>query len=183
MSSGDGDGWVVTSSGRRYWGRYGAAGLLLVSDGTGRDSAPVGPRPHVLLQLRACWTHHGGTWGMPGGAVDSHEHVVQGALREAYEETGLDPSSVQVLGSRVTATHGPWSYTVVLGRRDPAAADQHPSATTAESDDVRWVPLDDVASLPLHPGMGASWPSLHAWVREAGLVPAPDPAGPAGPAR
>ncbi|MGA8253657.1 MAG: DNA mismatch repair protein MutT, partial [Mycobacterium sp.] len=26
---GDGNGWVVSATGSRYWGRYGAAGLLL----------------------------------------------------------------------------------------------------------------------------------------------------------
>ncbi|MGC2567451.1 MAG: NUDIX hydrolase, partial [Mycobacterium sp.] len=26
---GDGDGWVVSDTGNHYWGRHGAAGLLL----------------------------------------------------------------------------------------------------------------------------------------------------------
>ncbi|MGC2655153.1 MAG: DNA mismatch repair protein MutT, partial [Mycobacterium sp.] len=47
---GDGDGWVVSDSGIPFWGRYGAAGLLLRApraDGT----------PAVLLQHRAPWSH------------------------------------------------------------------------------------------------------------------------------
>ena len=70
----DGDGWVQCDCGNKHWGLHGAAGLLLV-----RDSM-------VLLQHRAPWVHNGDTWGIPGGARDSHEDVIQGALREAVEE-------------------------------------------------------------------------------------------------
>ena len=46
--------------------------------------------PHVLLQLRAAWTHGGGTWAIPGGALDSHEEPIAAAVREAWEEVGID---------------------------------------------------------------------------------------------
>jgi 8-oxo-dGTP diphosphatase len=35
-----------------------------------------------------------------------------------------------------------------------------PLVADAESVAVRWVPLDDVDALPLHPGFAASWPAL-----------------------
>ena len=76
---GDGDGWVISERGAHYWGRYGAAGLLL------RAPLPDGT-PAVLLQHRAVWSHQGGTWGLPGGARDSHETPEQTAVREAHEE-------------------------------------------------------------------------------------------------
>ncbi len=85
--SGDGDGWVVCAAGHRHWGRFGAAGLL-ISDGR-----------RAILQHRAPWTHEGVPWALPGGARDSHEDPTSTALREAAEETGLDPSSVQILGT------------------------------------------------------------------------------------
>ncbi|MFZ9954411.1 MAG: NUDIX domain-containing protein, partial [Ilumatobacteraceae bacterium] len=47
-------------------------------------------------QLRAAWTHGGGTWALPGGARDSHEDVITAALREAAEEVGVDYSRVEV---------------------------------------------------------------------------------------
>ena len=37
----------------------------------------------VLLQLRSGWGHHGGTWGLPGGAMDSHESPEAAALPPA----------------------------------------------------------------------------------------------------
>src|SRR5699024_10964978 len=86
---GDGDGWAVGPDGRRHWGRYGAAGLLL--------RAPGGDgRPQVLLQHRAAWSHEGGTWSIPGGARDSHEGAVEAAVREAGEECGLHEGAITV---------------------------------------------------------------------------------------
>ena len=79
---GDGDGWVVSESGAAFWGRHGAAGLLL------RAPRPDGSAA-VLLQHRAAWSHQGGTWGLPGGARDSHESAEEAAVREAHEEAGL----------------------------------------------------------------------------------------------
>ena len=31
-----------------------------------------------------------------------------------------------------------------------------------ESIELRWVPVDEVAALPLHPGFAESWPALRA---------------------
>lgn len=151
VAAGDGNGWVHCRCGQRHWGLHGAAGLLLV-----RETAP-GHGDEVLLQLRAEWTHQGGTWGIPGGAVDSHEDEVAGALREAHEEAGVPPSSVRVLHSVLSTDHGDWTYHVVLG---VPAGPMRPSALTAESEDIRWVAVDDVGQLPLHPGFGTSWPTL-----------------------
>jgi 8-oxo-dGTP pyrophosphatase MutT (NUDIX family) len=90
---GDGDGWVVCDAGHRHWGRFGAAGLLL------RHAGHRGHADCVLLAHRVWWSHHGGTWGIPGGARDSGETARDAALREAVEETGLDPRGVQVFAS------------------------------------------------------------------------------------
>ncbi|HEX5511215.1 MAG TPA: NUDIX hydrolase [Actinomycetales bacterium] len=157
MAAGDGNGWVQCRCGRRHWGLHGAAGLLLARPSDQNVDADTHEGVDVLLQLRAGWTHQGGTWGIPGGAVDSHEDERAGALREAYEETGVPPLSVRVLDSLVSTDHVDWRYHVILG---VPAGPIRPRATTAESDDVRWVPAREVTSLPLHPGFAASWPAL-----------------------
>jgi 8-oxo-dGTP pyrophosphatase MutT (NUDIX family) len=144
---GPGDAWVDGPRGR-YWGRFGAAGLLLAHPDAG-----------VLLQLRAEWSHLGGTWGIPGGAVhDEHETPEQAALREANEEAGVPVDQVRVLATSVFDV-GYWSYTTVLARAESVI---EPVIGDAESIDVRWVPFDEVESLPLHPGVAASWPDLRA---------------------
>ena len=147
---GDGDGWVRCAAGHRHWGRHGAAGLLL------RDR--TGGRDRVVLQHRAWWSHQGNTWGVPGGARDSHETAVAAALRETGEEAGIDPAAVRPTGLLVD-DHGGWSYGTVLG--EPAAA-VDPRPTGGESEDVRWVDAETVSTLPLHPGFAVAWPRLRA---------------------
>jgi 8-oxo-dGTP pyrophosphatase MutT (NUDIX family) len=141
--------WVDCACGERHWGRYGAAGLLLVY------RPPVG-EPEVLLQHRAGWTHHGGTWALPGGARHHDERPEQAALREAAEEAGLDAHDVQV-GEVVVVDHGTWSYAYVL-----AAIATRPRLVPSdeETQDLRWVPAGEVAGYPLHPHFAQAWPPL-----------------------
>ncbi|UZN05057.1 NUDIX hydrolase [Cellulomonas sp. S1-8] len=55
----------------------------------------------VLLQRRSAGlSHHPGQVAFPGGGIDpGDDGPVGAALREAVEETGLDPSGVDVLGT------------------------------------------------------------------------------------
>jgi 8-oxo-dGTP pyrophosphatase MutT (NUDIX family) len=138
------DTWVEGPQGR-YWGAYGASGLLLAH-----------PEAGVLLQLRAIWSHLGGTWGLPGGARKAHETPEAAALREADEEAGVPAQHVTVLGTSVFDL-GYWSYTTVLARADELFT---PVIGDAESEALRWVPFDEVAQLPLHPGLERGWPDL-----------------------
>lgn len=151
---GDGDGWVVSDSGAHYWGRFGAAGLLL------RAPRPDGT-PAVLLQHRAVWSHQGGTWGLPGGARDSHETPEQTAVREAHEEAGLPAERLAVRATVVTAEVAglggtAWTYTTVVAD----AAELLDTVPNRESAEMRWVAESEVAELPLHPGFAASWQRL-----------------------
>lgn len=148
---GDGDGWVLSDDGSHFWGRHGAAGLLLRAPGPDGSAA-------VLLQHRAPWSHQGGTWGLPGGARDSHETAEEAAVREANEEAGLTAELLTVRTTVVTATAtgSHWTYTTVIAD----AREQLVTVPNRESSELRWVAEDDVADLPLHPGFAASWPQL-----------------------
>lgn len=149
MAFRDGDGWVLCERCQsRHWGVYGAAGLLLVRV----DVDPV----LVLLQLRAGWTHGGGTWALPGGALDSHELPEEAAVREAYEETGIDPEFVkpQLMYSD---NHGNWRYDTVIAH---TSVDVGAYEANAESEALHWVPIDNVAAYDLHPGLRHTWPHL-----------------------
>ncbi len=147
-----GDGWVACGD-HRHWGLYGAAGLLLA-----RRDATTGAVTDVVLQHRALWSDQGGTWGVPGGALDPSEDAVTGALRETREEAGVDPAAVAVRGTHVL-DHGPWAYTTVVGEVAPGAAVE-PAATDPESLEVRWVPLGELGTLPLLPAFAAALPRL-----------------------
>jgi 8-oxo-dGTP pyrophosphatase MutT (NUDIX family) len=140
------DGWTTCALGHRHWGRAGAAGLLLHRDGA--------EGPEVLLQHRAEWSHHGGTWGTPGGALHVDEDPAVGALREVHEELGLGAEDV-VLGPRSVDDHGGWSYTTVLARpaRRIEAADLR---LDGESAGAAWIPLTALDEVDLHPGLAGS---------------------------
>ena len=144
MATRDGDGWVECDCGNRHWGKHGAAGLLLIRD------------QHLLLQHRAPWVHNGDTWGIPGGARDSHESTIEGAFREAVEETGIDTDLLTPLHT-FTDNHGDWKYETVIARaKDGLIAHE----VNDESHEVRWVDVETVTELPLHPSFAKSWPEL-----------------------
>jgi 8-oxo-dGTP diphosphatase len=151
MTVHDGNGWTRCGRGHRHWGRHGAAGLLVAAP----DAAG---RPTVLLQQRSWWGSHGGAWGPPGGARDSHESELHTALREAREECALDASAVTVHGV-LRDDHGGWTYRTVLGC---AAGPLRAFPVSEETKEVAWVPVDDVASLRLHPGFAEQWSALRA---------------------
>ncbi len=145
MASRDGNGWVRCRQGHRHWGRFGAAGLLCyVLDGP------------VLLHERTWWSHHGGTWDVPGGARDSHESAVSAALREADEECGVPADQVQVR-CIVTDDHGGWSYQTVLAQ---AASPFGVQPDYDEATDVAWVEPGNVTDYRLHPGFAEHWELL-----------------------
>jgi 8-oxo-dGTP pyrophosphatase MutT (NUDIX family) len=151
------DGWTTCALGHRHWGRAGAAGLLLHRGG------PAGEE--VLLQHRATWSHHGGTWGTPGGALHAGEAADVGALREVREELGLLPDDV-VLGARSVDDHGGWSYTTVLAtparRIEPGDL-----RLDGESEGAAWILLAELDAVPLHPGLAASLDRLLPLLAEA----------------
>ncbi|MGW7098346.1 NUDIX hydrolase [Streptomyces sp. NPDC054838] len=158
--------------------------FLPPEDGRGRQSAVLilfgeGPRgPELLLQERAgSLRSHAGQPSFPGGALDPEDGDPQttgplrAALREAEEETGLDPAGVQLFGALprlyipvsefvVTPVLGWWRVPTPVGAVDPA-----------ETARVFTVPVADLAD-PAH-RVTAVHPSGHlgpAFTVESALV-------------
>jgi len=140
-----GDAWVEGPNGERYWGRFGAAGLLAIDAERG-----------VLLQHRVSWSHFGDTWALPGGARHQGETAADGALREAREEAGVPVGSVR---PRLTSVFdvGYWSYTTLVA---DVVEPFEPVISDPESRELAWVAADAVADRPLHPGFASSWQLL-----------------------
>lgn len=139
-----GDAWVSGEAGK-FWGRFGSAGLLVFDAERG-----------VLLQHRAVWSDHGGTWGLPGGARHEGESAVDGALREAWEEAGVPRENVELMFTSVWDV-GYWSYATVAVR---VVKPFEAVISDPESLALEWVMVDDVDQRPLHPGFAASWAAL-----------------------
>jgi 8-oxo-dGTP pyrophosphatase MutT (NUDIX family) len=116
-----------------------AAVLVLFGEG------PDGP-DLLLIERAATLDKHAGQPAFPGGGIDPEDAgPVAAALREAAEETGLDPSGVDVLavlpevhvprsGYRVTPVVGWWREPCEVSANDPA-----------EVAEVARVPIDELA--------------------------------------
>ncbi len=122
--------------------------VLIHVAGTGLDDAQV-----VLEERGHALRSQPGQFSLPGGGQDPEDRdAVHTALREAQEETGLDPAAVQVIGAfapipmpwrnqHVTPVLS-WSPTVpALGVQDPIEVER-----------VVWAPLTGSGSLtdPAH---------------------------------
>ena len=111
---------------------------LLERDGEPRH--PVHP-----ARARRC-ARTAGSGRFPGGGTDeSDEHAAATAVREADEEVGIDPASVEVLGL-LGDVPTPTGYTItpVVGRIDPPPAAYLPSAD--EVAEILEVPLASVGT-------------------------------------
>ncbi len=117
----------------------------------GRESAvlvlfgegPAGP-DLLLIQRAATVSSHPGQPAFPGGAVDDTDaDVVAAALREAEEETGLDPAGVDVFatlpplwlppsGFVVTPVLGWWRSPSPVGVVDPGEVESVVRVPVAE---------------------------------------------------
>ena len=144
MAARDGDGWVECRCGGKHWGLNGAAGLLLIREG------------RVMMQHRAPWVHNGDTWGLPGGARDSHESIEEAAVRESVEETGIKPEHVEVVG-HFSDDHIDWRYDTVIAK---AHGDLETSEWNQETHDIGWFEIDEIEKLELHPSFAKTWPEL-----------------------
>ena len=144
MAHRDGDGWIDCQCGGRHWGLFGAAGLVLVRDQS------------ILLQHRAPWVHNGDTWGIPGGARDSHESPLEAALREANEEIGIDIKLLSTVGEFVD-DHITWSYHTIIAKASPELIAHE---MNDESLEVKWIPINEIENQKLHPSFANTWPKL-----------------------
>ncbi|MFF5244059.1 NUDIX hydrolase [Streptosporangium sp. NPDC000095] len=120
------------SGGRR------AAVLLLFGEG------PLGPDV-LLIQRSSRGRTHAGQPAFPGGGVDPEDDgPIGAALREAGEETGLDPAGVRVLGTmpELYLSHSDNRVTPVLGWwHTPCAVH---AASPDEVESVERVPIREL---------------------------------------
>ncbi|KAI1842695.1 hypothetical protein JX265_002699 [Neoarthrinium moseri] len=133
-----------------------AAGMALL-----RRIVKDGPLMIVLQQ------RHDRTWTIPGGISDVGEATLGTAMREAREECGITDHQYRMchnvspyMDVHPLADGRAWSFTTYFAHViDP---EFHPAVTDGESVAMEWRDVEEVAALPLHPGMALSWPDVKA---------------------
>ncbi len=98
----------------------------------------------ILLTRRSkTMTNHRGEISFPGGRADEGESIVDAALRETWEEVGIDPHHVTVHTElSPLSTFVSRSYIVPVIASIDARTDLHLSS--AEVDRAFWVPLTEL---------------------------------------
>lgn len=93
---------------------------------------PHGGATAVVLTLRqAALRKHSGQVSFPGGRLDAGETPRQAALREAWEEVGVEPGTLDVLGALTPLYIPPTRYTVTPF---VAALDHRPALAPHEAE-------------------------------------------------
>ena len=115
--------------------RQAAVALVLIEDAQGR--------PCFLLTMRAATLRaHAGQYALPGGRIDAGETVIEAALRETWEEIGLQLGPESVLGELddfITRSGYVMTPVVVWGGTNPIL---NPSPDEVAI--LHVVPLDDI---------------------------------------
>lgn len=123
----------IGKNGNSYWGKTGAG--ILFTDGK------------KVLLLKRAETDHKDTWGMPGGKAEEGESLIATAMRETREECGLE----EIPGRRIDNLsqqdgHHKWT-TFIYRISEPFSA----ITLSNEHSESKWIKLEDLKSLNLHP--------------------------------
>lgn len=126
-----------------------AANSLVV----GSSAVVVDGEGRILLQRRS----DSGNWALPGGAMDIGETFAESAVREVKEETGFDVRIDRIVGIYSDPGHV-FAYSDGEVRQEfniclAATIVGGSLAVSHESTDVRFVALDEVEGLTMHPSI------------------------------
>lgn len=150
----NGDGYYPSTDGSHFWGKYGAAGVLV------RNVDENGVERYLMVQRGPIVSTNKGKWQLPGGALNSNENDYQGTARELNEELQSPDGWLDTLtpAGEVKFDHpSGWHYTNI-------AADSNemfePTVDGTETSDAKWFTKEEIAQLPLHPALEKSLPDI-----------------------
>ncbi len=104
-----------------------------------------------------------GKWSVPGGKVEPGELLEDAVVRELAEETGLEAVCERFVGWVERIGDG---YHFVILDFEASVVGSTDVEAASDAADARWVPLDEVTSLDLVPGLAD-------FLQEHGIIAAP----------
>jgi 8-oxo-dGTP diphosphatase len=116
-------------------GRSFGAGIIVIAESTG----------NILVTQRGKKVNNPMQWTFIGGNGDAGETPEQAAVREAYEETGMQIEEKSLIPLRLHERKGKKYYTFVTYIPAEIEVDYHPE----EVNDARWVGVDEIPE-PVH---------------------------------
>lgn len=132
--------------GGKYWGRLG--GGIVFTDGK-----------KILLLQRAEGSDFAGYWGIPGGKAKKGEVPIDTARRESKEECGKNDGQRFAHFDTKDGLHH--FHTFLFSIQSPfevTLSDEHTGH--------KWVPLDEVSDMQLHPKLKENWPAYQRAIRK-----------------
>ena len=120
----------------------------------------------ILLQRRRRAPNEG-LYNVPGGKVERDEDPYEACLREVREETGLALSHARLRAVlTVIARDSGTQWLLFTFIADRPAGDAGP--VTDDEGELRWVPIDEIATLPVVSDIPLILP--HLWSAEPGVL-------------
>lgn len=103
----------------------------------------------LLVQRGFGAKNHPGEWCLPGGHLEDNETIVDGTIRECFEETGikLNPHKVELFTWEDDPKQS--SKFIMMDFFCPLNEKVEISTANAEPDeiaDIRWVPMNEIGS-------------------------------------
>jgi mutator protein MutT len=136
------------------------------------ESGPPAAAARVLVARRRKGAPRGGLWEFPGGKIEPGERPEAAAIRETLEETGCEIVVLSTLGTSEEIDPRETSEPAVRLHAFVARARRGgPAPRPLASEEIRWVGMEELRTLPMPGANRAIVEAFEAASRAGALVP------------
>lgn len=155
-----GEGYFFTTDGKRFWGKYGAAGALV------RRKNADGDYEYFLAKRSKGLSQGGGTWATPGGAHKDQtiaKSYGATAKEEFQEEVGGNITALEPIYVDNNLVGKEWAYDTYVFEVGPTQLNDL-KISDGENSETGWFTADQIKKMAdegkLHPSFADSIPNI-----------------------